>query len=45
MFENVQREKETLVGKMAAAEADVKSVREQLNSSQESCSAATKVCH
>lgn len=44
MYEDVQKEKEALVGKMAAVEIEVKSLREQLVSSEESCSAATKVC-
>ena len=44
MYENVQREKEALVGKLAAVETEAKSVREQLASSQESCSTAVKVC-
>jgi hypothetical protein len=40
MYENVQREKDSLVGKVAAVEAEAKSLREQLASSQESCAAA-----
>ena len=43
MYENVQREKEGLVGKMAAVETEGKSVREELTTSQESCAGAAKV--
>jgi predicted DNA-binding protein (UPF0251 family) len=43
MYENVQREKDSLVGKVAAVEAEAKSLREQLASSQESCAAAVGV--
>ena len=43
MYENVQREKDSLVGKVASVEAETKSLREELASSQESCGAAVKV--
>ena len=43
MYENVQREKDSLVGKVASVEAEAKSLREELASSQESCGAAVKV--
>ena len=45
MFENVQKEKEALVGKMVATETDAKSVREQLVASQETASSSAKVCN
>ena len=43
MYENVQKEKEALVGKMAATETEFKAIREQLASSQESSAASAKV--
>lgn len=43
MYENVQKEKDELVGKVAATETEAKSVREQLTSSQETNTAAAKV--
>ena len=44
MYEGVQREKEVLVGKVAAVETEAKVVRDQLASGQESCATAVKVC-
>ena len=44
MYENVQKEKEVVVGKMAALEVETRSIREQLASSQERCAASAKVC-
>lgn len=43
MYENVQREKEALVGKVAAIETEAKAVRDQLASSQETCATTVKV--
>lgn len=43
MYENVQKEKEELVGKVTATETETKSVREQLTLSQETNAAAAKV--
>ena len=43
MFENVQKEKEALVGKVAATETEAKSVREELATAQETSTAAIKV--
>lgn len=43
MYESVQKEKEELVGKVAATETETKSVREQLTLSQETNAAAAKV--
>lgn len=44
MYENVRKEKEELVGKIAAMETETRSVREQLISGQETAAAAAKVC-
>lgn len=43
MYENVQKEKEELVGKVVATETETKSVREQLASSQETVATTAKV--
>ena len=43
MYENVQREKEALVGKVAAIETEAKAVRDQLASSQETYTTTVKV--
>lgn len=43
MYENVQKEKDTLVGRLATMEAEMKSVRDELASYQESSTAALKV--